>query len=414
LLLYVGKGSCDRDCKLADWSAWSPCTMACGGGFTARFKKVLVPTRGLGKCLQKRSEKERCNQQPCAGDEVCIARQDLILALDASSSLGQKGYDVVKQFAANLTRRYTTKKYWGKKNVKVGVVLFGNGKLIQLKEGGTRIKPAIKLHDLTFDFETVRTKIAESKWQRGFTNMAQAFITADKILHQRGRPDAQSAVMVISDGKFSFKYQTAEQIAERAQKLKDGHKYNNIQIYMAPIAETEESNLKFLKKWASQPWQTTYERIPGLCALEHNNAFFVQKLIVKFCPDSISPSVRAAKDKARPYILIHENGWPSDECGDWVEIGMTKSKDDCARQARERGMPGFAFGKSDALGECFGHVILVTQSYFYTYEVDPKNPAPACGKTSGCPPRCEWLENPYFNSYAINPSSMGKQKADNS
>jgi len=32
-------GSCDRNCELSDWSEWSPCTMACGGGVTQRKKK---------------------------------------------------------------------------------------------------------------------------------------------------------------------------------------------------------------------------------------------------------------------------------------------------------------------------------------------------------------------------------------
>merc|ERR1711956_162189 len=39
--------------------------------------------------------------------------------------------------------------------------------------------------------------------------------------------------------------------------------------------------------------------------------------------------------------------------------------------------PGFAFGKSFALGECYGEVIRVTQSYFDKYGVDPENPV-AC------------------------------------
>merc|ERR1719422_1953444 len=116
------------------------------------------------------------------------------------------------------------------------------------------IKPAINLQPLTFDLEEVGKKVAETTWQRGFTNMAQAFTTADTILGQGGRPEAQSAVMVISDGKFSFRYQTAE----KAQELKD----KNVQIYMAPIAETKDKYLFELMQWASQPWQTNYERIP--------------------------------------------------------------------------------------------------------------------------------------------------------
>jgi len=235
-----------------------------------------------------RFETDKCNKQDCVGDEICIAKQDLVIALDASGSLKEKGYEIVRGFAANLTKRYKSK-YFGAPAIKMGVALFGNGHLIEMAGGGTTIKPAINLQPLTFDLEQVGTKIKETEWQRGFTNMAQAFATADTILSQGGRPEAQSAVMVISDGKFSFKYQTAE----KAQELKD----KNVQIYMAPITESRDRSLFELMKWASQPWQTNYERIPGLAALKSNNAIFVQKLIVKFCPDSMSPSLRAAKDK---------------------------------------------------------------------------------------------------------------------
>jgi hypothetical protein len=400
-------GSCDRNCKLADWSAWSPCTTACNGGITERVKKVVIPIRGQGKCPKvsspDRFEDQRCNKQPCVGDEICIAKQDLVLAVDASGSLREKGWDVVRGFAVNLTKRYKSK-YFGAPAIKMGVTVFGNGKLVELADGTNTIEPAINLGGLTFDLEEVGKKIKETKWQRGFTNMAQAFATADTVLSQGGRPEAQSAVMVISDGKFSFKYQTAE----KAQELKD----KNIQIYMAPITDTREKSLVELKKWASKPWQTNYERIPGLKALKGNADIFIQKLIVKFCPDSMSPSLQMTKDNSRQYMLIHEDGWASDECGLWVELDPTRNKDTCAARAREGRYPGFAFGKEEAFGSCYGEIIRVTQEYFDKYELDKANPAPACGKKSGCPSNCAWLDNPYFNTYVINPNSMGKQKAE--
>jgi len=401
-------GSCDRDCRLEDWSAFSPCSMACSGGFKERLRKVDVPIRGQGKCPTKqapqRLEKEGCNKQACAGDEICIAKQDLIIALDASGSLKKKGYDIVKNFAVNLTQKYKPK-YFGSPAVKIGVALFGNGHLIELNDGSgaTTIQPAINLQGLTFDFDTVRSKIADSKWQRGFTNMAQVFTTADTILSQGGRPEAQSAVMVISDGKFSFKYQTAE----KAQELKD----KNIQIYMAPITASRDKSLVELKKWASHPWQTNYERIPGLDALKYNAKIFVQKLLVKFCPDSMSPTVRRANDNMRQYIMVREEGWASDECGAWQGFGMVENKDNCAARAREAGLPAFAFGESEAQGECYGEHVYVTQKYFNEFKYDQTDPTPACGKKQGetCDAGCAWLENPYFHTYVVNPSSMSKQ-----
>jgi len=382
--------------------------MACSSGLTERQKSVVVPIRGQGKCPKKTSpdrfEYEKCNMQPCIGDEICIAKQDLVIALDASGSLKENGYEIVRGFAMNLTKRYKAK-YFGNPAIKMGVALFGNGHLIELNDGsgGTTIQPAINLQPLTFDLAKVGTEIGKTTWQRGFTNMAQAFSTADVILTQGGREEAQSAVMVISDGKFSFKYQTAE----KAQELKD----KNIQIYMAPISASRDRSLWELRKWASQPWRTNFQRIPGLAALEHNNAIFAQKLIVKFCPDAMSPSLQVAKDNIRQYILIHEEGWASDECGDWMELEHTESKDECARKSREEGFPAFAFGKDFAFGSCYAEKILVTQDYFDKFKLDPENPAPACGNPSSCPSNCIFYENHYFDSYVINPSSMGEQKA---
>merc|ERR1711933_655119 len=71
---------------------------------------------------------------------------------------------------------------------------------------------------------------------------------------------------------------------------------------------------------------------------------------------------------------------------------MTANKDECAEAARKVGLPGFAFGKEEAVGECYGETIFVTQDYFDKYKIDHKNPAPACGNKNNCPPKCEWLE----------------------
>merc|ERR1719277_273446 len=43
-------GSCDVDCVLSDWSEWSACSKACGGGTQERTKSILTPARANGKC----------------------------------------------------------------------------------------------------------------------------------------------------------------------------------------------------------------------------------------------------------------------------------------------------------------------------------------------------------------------------
>merc|ERR1719159_1442287 len=42
--------SCDRDCELAEWTAWGPCSKECDGGLTERFRHVSEPAHGHGTC----------------------------------------------------------------------------------------------------------------------------------------------------------------------------------------------------------------------------------------------------------------------------------------------------------------------------------------------------------------------------
>merc|ERR1719310_2728565 len=140
--------------------------------------------------------------------------------------------------------------YYGKEMMKVGIVQFGNGQLEAQPDGTTTAASAIYVQGLTSDMPLLRTKIEELQWQRGFTNMAQAFQTADTMLGQTGRAAAQSAVLVITDGKYSMAFQTAE----KSRELKD----KNIMVYMAVINDARDSSLEMLKEWASQPWETNY------------------------------------------------------------------------------------------------------------------------------------------------------------
>merc|ERR1719510_1870073 len=162
--------------------------------------------------------------------------------------------------------------------MRVGIVLFGDGKI--LADGS--VKPAIEIEGLVDNLDDLKTKAAALPYQRGLTNMAQAFVLADIMLQRDGRPEAQSAVVVLSDGKYSFEYRTRK----KAQELKD----KNIDIFMAPITETRGMELNKLKAWASQPWESNYVRIPGFKKLKAKTAYWATKLLAKFCPMSYSPS----------------------------------------------------------------------------------------------------------------------------
>jgi len=384
-------GSCDRDCTLQDWTEWAPCSMACNKGFTIRTRKVLVPIRGQGKCPTEASverwEEDTCNAHDCIGDEVCIAKQDLIIALDSSGSLREDGFHILRDFTANLTLKYKSE-YYSQDAVRIGLLVFGNGQLETQPDGSTTISPAILVEPLTDDFEDLRAKTRALTWQRGFTNMAQALTLADVMLTQKGRQDAQSAILILSDGKYSFKYQTAE----RAQELKD----KNIQLYMAPVTDFQDKDLENLKLWASQPWETNYELVPGLAAVKENMDIFAQKLVVKFCPDSISPGATAEREKARGFILIREQGWPSPSCArsfyEGKDVGTAEA---CKDLTQAKGLTAFSWAKEAVVDyRCWSVQLTFTPEQFDAWADDRTN-VPCQGGM--------WEDQQYYDTYALNP-----------
>lgn len=354
-----------------------------------RARKVLLPIKAKGKCPQwdssERLEEQACNIQPCMGDELCVAQQDLILALDSSGSILEEGFKTMQKFAVDLTSRYRTE-YFGLEAMKIGVVLFGNGDLKEF-HGNWIISPALKVQELTEDLSLVRMRIDQLTWQRGFKNLPQALSLAEVML-QQGRQDAQSAVLVLSDGQFASKHQTAE----KAQELKD----KNVQIFMAPIADFEGEKLDVLKEWASQPWEANYERVPGLAALTANTELFAERLITKFCPDVFSPSQMEAKEAANGYMLVRERGWPSKNCGSGhFYIGNGYTMDECAEAARTMGHTAFVYGKGSFAGGCYAEAIEVTQMLWEAWQ--DNRATPAC--TGGY-----WQFTPYYDTYAFNPN----------
>jgi hypothetical protein len=381
--------SCDRDCLLFDWTNWSPCSMACGGGLTHRNRHVDIPTRGNGKCpredaLGLRLQEKKCNEQPCVGDEVCIANMDLILAIDASGSLRESGFDLVRDFAYNLTGRYLPR-YFGRGAMQVGVVQFGNG-LVAVD--GT-ITPALSIQPLTSDMEVVREKIKELTWQKGFTNMAQALISAETMLQHGGRADAQSAVMVLSDGKPSLIFSTTQKV----KKLKEA----NVQLFMAPIMDNEGEEMHQMEEWASQPWETNLVHIPGLAALKSDFGLFVEQLVSTFCAHAISPTRLNMEETNSQYILLKEGYWPNPKCNRVGVFGTGLSLEQCANLAKGDKRPVFLFRPRD--GQCMFVAVEIEQEQYDKWQTERSDPSWDCTEKS------PWEGSP-GDTYAINPKSL--------
>lgn len=366
--------SCNEDCKLQDWTAWSGCSVACGGGMQSRRKHVLIPIKADGKCpkpddLGVRLEEKDCNTHKCAGDEVCIAKQDLIIAIDSSSSIAfhqdgdGMGFKVMKRFTQKLLMKYE-KMYYGNSKMQLGLINFGNGKILKGTGAGPKgVSPAIMVKKLTDKLDDVRYAVCAKddlvkctdkkslvKYSKGFTNLAQAFSLAERMFNLKpARNNAAHAVMVITDGIASFKYQTNEMALQLQDK-------QIMRYFIAVTTNGIDSNvMEDVKRWSSQPWDTNVLHVAGgLRELEADPDFWAGEAIVKFCPNAYSPSVGDWERNTYGWEEVIDSGY----CGEVNKsrtIGwQVYNVEDCAGRAMEYGYKTFLMGNYHKRGECIG------------------------------------------------------------
>jgi len=269
-------GSCDVDCVLGQWMAWKPCNKACSAGYEERRKRMISETQGDGFCLpwndKQRLERKPCNTHACTGDETCNSTIDLVIAIDSSGSITEAGFDILKEFALRLVARMMAP-------VQVGVVLFGNGKLDL--ETNIISDAKVMTDNLEGDMESVKGKIEEMIIHKGFTNMAQAFTKSKDVLTY-ARKGAQSTVLILSDGRPSFKFQTGFAV----RSLRKSARLMIVQVQ----ANRKQDIAELLKSYASEPWAINYRHISGKKKLAKSYDSYATSVLADLCPKLISPS----------------------------------------------------------------------------------------------------------------------------
>jgi hypothetical protein len=371
--------------------------MACDGGFKEKFRHVAIPTRGFGKCPQAisrmRYSKTSCNEQRCSGDEICVARQDLVIAVDGSGSIREAGFDILKKFVEKLLGRYQTE-YWGDDAVKIAIVLFGNGVIMP---DGKSVSPAILSQPLTFDMETIQDAVKKLPFKKGFTNMAQAFSTAEVAFIQGSRRDAQSAVMVVTDGKPSFNFMTTEMVEQLDDKA--------IMRYFLLVNEEDlnsESN-RLMKSWASQPWETNLVHVPGgLSLLDADTDLWADKALVKFCPMAYSPGDMEWEEANYGYMHVKDGGYCGDMPAENLLTDSAENAEQCAALVSGAGGQSFTLGVSFARGKCYMATMEVDHARWDKWHEKDQRVSPECPEGDG------WHSSTLFDFYAMEP--VGEDK----
>jgi hypothetical protein len=213
---------------------------------------------------------------------TCDAKLDVVLLIDGSGSLGQKGWNAeikaakmfVDAFAVEQTQAqmavvmYSGPRTWG-----------GVFKCFAKNKKKINMAKTCKIQSVTHfesDLAKVKSKIAGLKWPKGSTLTTLALMAAKAELNL-GRKDAESAVVVITDGRpLSFRGTTV------------ASKYLRKSARLLWVPVTRFAPLKWVKRWATRRWQENVVPVKTFKDLEKTDP--IDHLIADMCPKD-SPKV---------------------------------------------------------------------------------------------------------------------------
>jgi len=255
--------ACDKDCEVSDWTEWSVCSKQCDTGFSDRMKAIVTPLVGDGSCPSMRSElrmqEKSCNDHPCVREHPeeltlrCESKEDIILIIDGSASLGQRGWDAIIEGAAMLAHGLLT----GEKDAQLSVIVYGK-------------KVEIVQH-FSSDAEAAVTKIEEIQWpqmEESYTSEALNTAASELTL---GRADAKSIVIVLTDGK---------PMSMRKTRIASKKLRSQARLMWVPV--TDFAPLAAMRKWASEPKHENFLPLNDYEDLQ--NPEYIDKIIADVCP----------------------------------------------------------------------------------------------------------------------------------
>jgi len=291
-------GSCDADCELSDWSTWSKeCSKPCGGGLQKHYKDVTQLAKGAGTCPsfydKLRYSTQVCNDKKCPSapqPPTCHSKLDVVLIVDGSGSMSPEGWKQVVNGTAQIAKTMQG-------DIKLSVLLFSGprsfkgiytcmGIIDEINaepDDAAEAKPVDREAECGMYWqsrfsenkktEEVVADIEKMKWPQATTLTSMALAEASAELSAGGRADAQSIVVVLTDGYPMSQLETSKQ----AEALR-----NKARLLWIPMGPKVTDVTKF-DAWASTPVKDNVLSLPDFAELPSQS--FVNKLLLDFCPD---------------------------------------------------------------------------------------------------------------------------------
>merc|ERR1719375_2797601 len=283
--------ACDVDCTLSVWSAWTACSRDCGGGTKKRVRYVTKAATGNGKCAGRwsaeRLEYTQCAMNRCVTSVnhttlACLDNKiDVVLLLDGSTSMTQKGWDAEIQLAKKFVDAFNSP-VASSVDAQMSVILYSGPRYWGewRKCFGKRTKEAERkkacrvdtVTHFTGDLDAVSKKVAGLSWPKGGTLTSLALKTAQSEL-ALGRKGRRANVIVVTDGKpMSPRYTriTARGVRKTAR------------LVWVPI--TQNAPLKDIKKWATRRWQENVFPVGSFTDLTSQRDAIVTHMVAAICP----------------------------------------------------------------------------------------------------------------------------------
>jgi len=284
--------ACDRDCELSEWTTWDKCSKDCGGGSKKRFRFVKKASTGSGKCASRwsreRLEYAYCNTGECMTDEgfktkACLHKPvDVVLLIDGSGSVGEKGWEAEKQLTKTFIDAFDTP--FGV-DAQIATILYsgprdwtGWRKCFAKRTPKAERDIACNVRTVshfTNDTKKLNEEIAKLEWPKGgtLTSLAIKKAQAELVL---GRPGRKANVIVITDGKPTAPKWTQE----AAFSIRKHARLLWVPVTRALSSRTQQQ----IRRWATRKWSENVFAVRTFDDLKRQKDALVSNLIAGICP----------------------------------------------------------------------------------------------------------------------------------